>query len=337
MTWWPGMASSTFAANDGTSPLTSQLWTSGGTAATTSKVASFPRGHHGSCRQSTRCSAHIDAGFRVPAAARRRRPRHRPVGDRRDRGRGRSSWPPSIPPTSPCSMAPLIFLGTGGGSPFGLWKTDGTAGGTTEVKDLSQYGAGPGTTVTPGRLAASGASSTSPRATAGRRGPLGQRRHGRRHEPRQGLHAAHGQTGYRGPSRDMTPFAGKLAFVADAGTLGPQVWISDGTSGGTQMLTDLANAARRQRGPGDPRLLDRRGRAALLHSRAPGGHRVSAGLWSSDGHAGRHVRVLPFPTLPTSNPLQPIAIPTAADLTVVGSDLFFSLQYSYPERPNYVE
>ncbi len=37
----------------------------------------------------------------------------------------------------------------------------------------------------------------------------------------------------------MTPFDGKLAFIAKSGSDSVQAWITDGTTGGTHVLTDI--------------------------------------------------------------------------------------------------
>ena len=42
---------------------------------------------------------------------------------------------------------------------------------------------------------------------------------------------------------DLTAFGGKLAFIASDSTDGTQVWITDGTSANTVMLTDLSDAS----------------------------------------------------------------------------------------------
>ena len=129
-----------FAANDGTSPTTTQVWTSGGTAATTSLVASLSRGSP-ACRPGPRPRyAYATLGSQILL----------PLTDGTD---GTALWETDgtaagtrpLASVQPVSFAVLngeaYFLGSvnldGAGS-FGLWTTDGTSGGTTEVMDLTQ-------------------------------------------------------------------------------------------------------------------------------------------------------------------------------------------------------
>jgi ELWxxDGT repeat protein len=144
------------------------------------------------------------------------------------------------------SGARLFFATSDGSGAVDLWVSDGTAAGTSIVKDFA---------------------------------------------PPTGSH------GYGSPQvvTDLTPFGGKLAFVADTGTLGPQVWITDGTTGGTQMLTNIAGST---------------GATSTVNSLTVMGGRlyfvsntlaISSGLWSSDGTPGNTSEFV-LPNLPPSNP-----------------------------------
>jgi ELWxxDGT repeat protein len=314
-----------FAANDGSSPLTSQLWTSGGTAGTTTRVATFSPGHTAGAAASLMTgSSYITLGSELLL----------PLNDGI---RGTALWATDgtasgtqfLAPVNPLDFAPLngsaYFLGSGAGSQFGLWQTNGTAGGTTEVKDLSHYG--PLYGYNGGEMAASGARlffATSDGSggvdlwasdgTAGGTSIV------------KDFAPPAGSTGYGSPPvvTDLTPFAGKLAFVADNGTLGTQVWITDGTIGETQMLTDIAGSTGPYGASSTVDSLTVAGGRLYFFSSTPG---VSSGLWSSDGTPGNTSEFV-LPTLPSSNPLQPPVIPAAANLTAIGSALFFSLEYT---------
>ena len=61
--------------------------------------------------------------------------------------------------------------------------------------------------------------------------------------------------------------------------------------------------------------------------------RVSSGLWASDGTPGGTSEFVPLPTSLTSIlAARSTASPTAANLTAVGSNLFFSLDYSFNDE-----
>jgi ELWxxDGT repeat protein len=323
-----------FAANDGTSPLTSQLWTSGGTAGTTTEVASFSPGATASAFSDTNSASHITLGSKLLL----------PLSDGI---RGTSLWATDgtasgtqfLSAVDPSEFALLngeaFFLGTGGGTAFGLWETNGTPGGTAEVKDLSAYPgaadlyAGGGIAASGGNLyfaTQDGSGGVDLWVTNGTAG-------GTRIVKDFSAPAAGSSYGNSPTVGELTPFAGKLAFVADTGTDGPQVWITDGTSGGTQMLTDIANSSGAS---GYSTTIDSLtvadGRLYFFASTPD----ASAGLWSSDGTPGDTSEFF-LPNLLTSNPSQPTAVPTPANLTAVGSGLVFSLQYDFQSGPNSVD
>ena len=253
--------------------------------------------------------------------------------------RGPSSCRPSTPLSSPSSTGRSISSEPAGDYPFGLWTTDGTSGGTTEIKDLSQYGANKFPNgLDLGEMAASG-SLLYFTTSDGQDGV--------------DLWASNGTAGgtslvmdfpklsqltpggHYATISDMTPFDGKLAFIAHSGSAGTQLWITDGTAGGTQMLTDLAPPYDGSSYGGyintSPSDLTAAGNMLYFIARTPGGPSGSSGLWTSDGTPSGTSELFPFPSSP-----DPIATSStqayAANLTVVGSKLFFSLNYENDEE-----
>ncbi len=326
---WNGQLA--FAANDGNSPLTSQLWTSGGTAATTSLVQSFSPGSDGSAIILRYSSASTGSELFLPLD---------------DGIHGISLWETDgtaagtqlVSAVDPTQFAVLdgtvYFLGAGRGLPFGLWTTDGTSGGTTEIKDLSQYGANKFSNgLDLGEMAVSG-SSLYFTTSDGQDGV--------------DLWASNGTAGgtslvmdfpklsqltpggFYATISDMTPFDGKLAFIAHSGSDGTQLWTTDGTAAGTQMLTDLAPPYDGSSYGGyintSPSDLTAAGNTLYFIARTPGAPSGSSGLWTSDGTPSGTSESFPFPSSP-----DPIATGStqayAANLTAVGSNLFFSLNY----------
>ena len=130
----------------------------------------------------------------------------------------------------------------------------------------------------------------------------------------------------------MTPFDGKLAFIAHGGSEGTQLWITDGTAGGTQMLTDLAPPYDGSTYGGfrpvntSPSDLTVAGNTLYFIARTPDGPSGSSGLWTSDGTTADTSELFPFPSCQTRSPPDRPR-PTPANLTAVGSSLFFSLDY----------
>ena len=95
---------------------------------------------------------------------------------------------------------------------------------------------------------------------------------------------------------ELTALGGKLVFVANDGTHGSQVWASDGTPGGTQMLTtvnDTANTGSSVVSGADPGSLTVVG-GKLYFSRGYSlrfDHRLEhTGPLEQRRHAGRHLR-----------------------------------------------
>jgi ELWxxDGT repeat protein len=336
---WNGQVA--FVANDGDTPLTSQVWTSLGTAATTSLLASSP-GLDGSAVPMNDPYAATGSLLLLPLD---------------DGIHGTSLWATDgtaadtqmVSPVDPSHFGVLdgtvYFLGAGPGLPFGLWTTDGTAAGTTEVMDLSQYGPDKlSYGLDLGEMAASGSLiyfTTSDGndgvdlwASDGTAGgtslvmdfpKLSQDTPG----------------GYQGTVSDMTPFEGKLAFIAHDGSQGTQLWITDGTVSGTQMLTDLAPPYDGSSYSGVPQVnispsdLMAAGGTLYFIARTPGAASGTSGLWTSDGTAAGTSELFSFPSLP--NPIdstEPTITAYAANLTAVGSNLFFSLEYYNEDEPS---
>ena len=131
-----------FAANDGTNSLDSQLWSTDVGTGTTSLVQTFDSGITGDAIPTISELVYGELGTELLVSL-------------NDGIRGTSLWETDgsgagtqfLSPVDPTSIAVFdgtaYFLGTGGGSSYGLWKTNGTAVGTTEVMDLSSYGQAP--------------------------------------------------------------------------------------------------------------------------------------------------------------------------------------------------
>ncbi len=315
-----------FAANDGSSPLSSQLWTSGGTAGSTTKAASFSPGATESAVTGTSSSSRIVLGSELLLAL-------------NDGVRGTSLWATNgtaagtqfLAAVDPTNFAILngtaYFLGSSAGSPFALWMTNGTASGTTRVMDLSSDGRiGSYFFFNEEQLAASGGKLYF--TTSDGNGGVD-------------LWASNGTAGGTSVIRDfaatpvgssaiasvtdMTPFGGNLAFIANGGTSGTQVWITNGTTGGTVPLTSLSDAGGAGGTVVAPSSLTVIGGSLDFIAGTPSGAAGAAGLWSSDGTEANTSEFFDFPTLS-----QPGASPaTAAEVTVVGSSLFFALDYTY--------
>jgi ELWxxDGT repeat protein len=139
-----------------------------------------------------------------------------------------------------------------------LWRTDGTPAGTRLVKTLN---------------AAAAADNPS--------------------SPPPGLPGAAPSAEPLGPPRSLTAVGGKLYFVANDGTHGEEVWVSDGTDAGTKLVKDVGTrtawggpvGGTLGSTPGD--LVSFAGK--LFYTAAPnGGGRE---LWSTDGTAGGTARV----------------------------------------------
>jgi ELWxxDGT repeat protein len=107
---------------------------------------------------------------------------------------------------------------------------------------------------------------------------------------------------------EMTDLNGQLFFVADDGTHGYELWISDGSDSGTRMVKDINPV-----GSSGPFELTRWNDRLYFLARSD----TSAGLWVSDGTAGGTQ-----PLKVSSLPLPPGEFPPDF-LTVAGDALYF--------------
>ncbi len=312
-----------FAANDGSEPVTSQLWTTTGTAAPT-KAASFPGGSTNSSVNQPGTSIAIGTKLLIPLD---------------DGIHGTGLWATDgtaggtqrLAQVAPTGFASLngvaYFLGMAGGSP-GLWKSDGTAGGTAEVMALTARSS-PGyslgqITVVGGKLyftTGDGSKGEEVWASDG----TTQGTSVVQDFPAPPATAHYSQ--YANLS-DLTAFGGKVAFIADSGSSGTQVWISDGTAGGTVKLTDIAQGARGYSSQSPSHLTVAGGKLFFLAGNATDAT-AAPGLWTSDGTPGGTSELFAFPTLPASTPNGTATTPTLENLTAVGSVLYLEASYSY--------
>lgn len=311
-----------FSANDGSSPLTSQLWTYNGTTA--SKVASFSPGQTAGSASSLSNYAYTTLGQQILLAL--------------DDGiRGQALWTTNgtaagtqfLSAVDPIGFAVLdntaYFLGTGGGSTFGLWETNGTASGTSEVMSLSQYGRSYSERTNDPEIVVSGTSlyftttdgegGTDLWASNGTAGGT---------SIVKDFAPATGSSGYYGNQTigELTPFAGKLAFVASTGSTGPQVWFTNGSAAGTEQMTDLSDVTGAY-GSSTVNSLTVAGGQLYFFASTPD---VATSLWSINAQ-GQTTDFL-LPNMPSSDPSQPTVVPTAGNLTALGSGLVFSLEYN---------
>jgi ELWxxDGT repeat protein len=157
-----------------------------------------------------------------------------------------------------------------------LWKSDGTAAGTTVVKLLYPSFTTPGISGT-GELAApaggplffimydaqNGAELWKSDGTAAGTGPVADIRPG-----------AAGSN-----PRSLTPVGNRVYFTADDGVHGHELWVSDGTAAGTRLVSDLLPGGESSR----PDNLTAVGSNTLLFSAYDGAHGVEA--WRTDGTA----------------------------------------------------
>ncbi|MHB1557885.1 MAG: ELWxxDGT repeat protein, partial [Isosphaeraceae bacterium] len=315
-----------FAGNDGSEPVTSQLWTTAGSSATTAKVASFPGGTTQSSVNQPGTAITIGTKLLIPL---------------NDGIHGTALWATDgttagtqmlaqIAPAGFTSLnGEVYFLGMAGGSP-GLWKSDGTAGGTAEVKALpagssSGYSLGQ-ITVAGGKLyfttgdGSKGEEVWVSDGTAQGTSIV---------QDFPALPATSHYSQYANLS-DLTAFGGKLAFIAESGTSGTQVWISDGTAGGTVKLTDIADVSSGSSGsasqyPSDLTIAG--GKLFFLAGNATD-PTAAPGLWTSDGTPGGTSEMFAFPTIPAVPPSSTGSAPTLRNLTAVGSELYLSATYS---------
>ena len=234
-----------------------------------------------------------------------------------------------LSPVDPTSIAVFdgtaYFLGTGGGSSYGLWKTNGTAVGTTEVMDLSSYGQAPEDYDPQGDLVTSGSHLFF--ITGDSKGGVDVwSSDGTSQGTGVVRDFAQSPGSSAGPSiLELTPFDTSLAFVLKADS-GAQAWITDGTAGGTQLLTDLSLP-----GTGNsyvtPYSLTVAGGHMYFISATPGETSGTVGLWLTKGTPASTAEIFSFSTLANSEPSQPAVVPTVTDLTAFGSILYVSLEY----------
>ncbi len=246
-----------------------------------------------------------------------------------------------LAPVEPVSFAVLngeaYFLGVdypNNEESFGLWTTNGTSGGASEVMDLGQYGDIVSSDEEPdqyeGDMATGGSLVYFTTGSDGYGLDLWAS-DGTAAGTHVVLSSPQGTSGGYNSIGDMRAFDGKLAFSADSSSEGDQVWITDGTAGGTQMLTDIPDSdelAFPAAGPSDLTVL---GDTLYFIAGNPNDADGSPGLWSSDGTMGHTSEFYNFPMLPDSELPQSPFTPQAANLTAVGSNLFFSLLYNDSE------
>ncbi len=321
-----------FSTNDGSAPTTNQLWSSDGTAANTKKVASFSPGvtkgasvFYGSAGADVVLGSHLllplDDGVRGTALW---------------STDGTAAGTTMLARFDPSSFATLngtaYFLGTAN-SKFGLWSTNATAAGTTEVKDLSSqgsstsyYGYGNSLVAVGGRLYFStddGNGGTDLWSSDGT--PGGTAVVTDFSVPAGGVH-------YDVRVSDLTALGNKLVFIADDGTHGSQVWVSNGTPAGTQMLTSVnatpSSGSTIAEGA-DPGSLVVAGTRLYFEADAPSASiTTTEGLWVTDGTPGGTTEITTIPAMPIPNETSS-AQGTMSNLTAVGSNLFFSVSYSF--------
>lgn len=178
----------------------------------------------------------------------------------------------------------LYFTVDAKGEGQSLWRTDGTAAGTTLVKKINA-------------AALADNDYGSPPSSGGSGRPWG-----------------------------LTAVGSRLYFVADDGTHGDEVWVSDGTAAGTVMVKDISTAA----GPYDPAknsgsapadLTAFNGKVYFTASPQTYGSRE---VWATDGTEAGTARVAVLAGESdgsTSNPFAPL---TGRPMTAVGGKLYLA-------------
>ena len=318
-----------FAAHDGSSPQQNQLWTTNGSAAGTVAVASFSPGittGSAALYPGTSDFATLGSELLLPLE---------------DGIHGTELWATDgtaagtvmLAPVNPRSIAVLggeaYFLGTRPMDPLGLWETNGTAAGTSEVLDLAKYEGSSGyfssqsLVSSGGKLyfatgdGSGGVDLWSSDGTAGNTTIV------------KDFAAPTGSSGSTVAVDDLMAFDGKLAFLANDGTHGTQIWVSDGTASGTQMVTGVDTSGDHPLTPGDLAVA-----GGDLYFFAPDSATNAQGLWVTNGTAGGTSEIAAMPSFTPSPQLTPSA-PSPIDLTAVGSRLFFVVEYYYSAGSHY--
>jgi ELWxxDGT repeat protein len=321
-----------FAANDGATPTTNQLWSSGGTAASTTMVASFSPGvTDGASVFSGESSDDIDTGSDILLPL-------------TDGVHGTALWSTdgtaagtitlaAVDPSAFASVnGTVYFLATSPSSKLGLWSTNGTAAGTTEVKDLSSFGTSSYYYGSSNELATTG-SKLFFTTGDGNGGTDLWTSNGTASGTSivKDFAVPSGVSSYDVSVSSLKAFGNDLIFIADDGTHGSQVWITDGTQAGTQMLTDVnatPSAGSTYVVGADPSSLTVAGNQVYFEADSPNTTTTADGLWVTNGTPGgtTEITTIPAITVPDETTTSP---GTLSNLTAVGSTLFFSVSYDY--------
>ena len=238
------------------------------------------------------------------------------------------------PPTGTSSSTPgryllteaggqLFFISSDGKGGQDVWASDGTAAGTTVVLDLSRehtyYGSKRYYSLNISNLTAAAGTLffTSYDPDGGEDLWVSD---GTQQGTTVLKHFANG-SGYQYYNSNvfgLTAAAGKLFFTADNSSAGPEPWASDGTPKGTVMLA-LVNPGSADSAPSGFTQL---GNLVYFFMNESAG---AVGLWQSNGTKAGTVKV--FDAFPSISAYGRAYSPKPANLTAIGSTLFFSLEY----------
>jgi ELWxxDGT repeat protein len=309
-----------FAAHDGTTPQVNQLWQSDGV--TTQLVESFsPSATQGSYVSNDFATIGTDVLFVANDGI------DGPELWVTDGTTAGTSLVAAVDPTAFGTMGGTVYFLATSHNTSALWKTDGTAGGTSVVQNLpsatSSYNAyGQDLVVAGGKLYFVSSDGTSNGedlwvVSGGAASVV------------QDFTIPSGSSGPSTPElANLTSAGGLLYFTANDGTHGDQLWVSDGTPGATQMVSDI------NPGPagGNPADLTPVGNQVYFIAYEA---QNKVGLWVRSGTSGDAVVVkddFPSATFPVPNPApgQPATqtvTPSISSLAAVGTTLFFSLVY----------
>jgi ELWxxDGT repeat protein len=228
----------------------------------------------------------------------------------------------NIPGNLTLAGGQLYFTSNDGNGGQDLWVSDGTAGGTTIVKDIYQSSTSNGTTyysspyigsLTPvaGKLFFTAIDQSSGEDLWVSNGTS------------LGTSVVQNFTSSTGNSynliTELTAANGLLFFNGKDSTHGSQLWASDGTT--TQMLTDINPGATGS----SPSNFTAMGNQVFFFVNESSN---TVGLWQTDGTPGNTAKVTdPFPSLTVGQPPQTI-FPQLANLIAINSTLYFSVSYS---------